>query len=115
MDLYIVEYSITQNAFNINLLGACIETNIKNALNKNYTDYQIVGIGNYEQCVEICDKLRKELDKQPKIIKENVTLNINGIPFICKCGANVFSKTDKGTYICHGCNTIYDEEIKSTS
>lgn len=60
------------------------------------------------------EKTKNEIGKQI-IIKNNVLITFNDRPFRCHCGANVFSVTTNGNYICNGCHTLYYRPIKLTT
>jgi len=43
-ELYAVEYSVSQKYYNIDTLNRCIENNIISSIQRNHTDYLIIGI-----------------------------------------------------------------------
>ena len=46
------------------------------------------------------------------IVNNNILVSMNGKDFKCDCSCNVFSKTNKNAYICHGCGNVYKIEEK---
>lgn len=71
-------------------------------------DYEII----YPyQCVRInYDVEKTSRTQQEKIVDNAVLIQINGKNFKCKCGGNVFSKTNKENYICNSCGESYAGE-----
>lgn len=71
-------------------------------------DYEII----YPyQCVRVnYDEEATNRAQQKKIVDNAVLLLVNGKNFKCKCGGNVFSKTDKENYICNSCGERYSGE-----
>lgn len=112
MDLFVAEYSLIQETFNVEPLSSCINRNIRNIAVGTNTGFQIIGIGSYEQCSKICHQFEQEFERPTTIVNGNTFVTINGKCFKCDCGANVFSKTNKGTYICHGCENVYETKGK---
>ena len=47
MDLFVAEYSLIQETFNVEPLSSCINRNIRNISSGTNTGFQIIGIGNY--------------------------------------------------------------------
>jgi hypothetical protein len=44
-----------------------------------------------------------------KIVKQNMTIRVEGKRFFCRCGCNVFHEFDDGVLGCNACNTEYEE------
>jgi uncharacterized Zn-finger protein len=44
-----------------------------------------------------------------KIVKQSITIRVEGKRFFCKCGANVFHEFDDGSVGCNACGTVYEE------
>lgn len=107
MDLFVAEYSLIQETFNVEPLSSCINRNIRNISSGTNTGFQIIGIGNYEQCSKICREFEEKFDRPTTIVNNNILVSVNGKDFKCDCGGNVFSETNKGLYICHGCGNVY--------
>lgn len=112
MDLFVAEYSLIQKTFNVELLSSCISKNIENISLGTNTGFQIIGIGNYEQCSKICREFEEIFERPTTIVDSNILVSVNEKDFKCDCGGNVFSKTNKNTYICHGCGNVYETEEK---
>ena len=63
MDLFVAEYSLIQEAFNVEPLSSCINRNIRNITSGTNTGFQIIGIGSYEQCSKICHEFEKNFNR----------------------------------------------------
>ena len=63
MDLFVAEYSLIQEAFNVEPLSSCINRNIRNITSGTNTGFQIIGIGSYEQCSKICREFEKNFNR----------------------------------------------------
>lgn len=64
IEKYVVEYSKSQNCFNITTLEKSINTNKQIFKNKISSDYQIIELSDsYEEASSIVKELRKELEK----------------------------------------------------
>ena len=63
MDLFVAEYSLIQEAFNVEPLSSCINRNIRNIASGINTGFQIIGIGSYEQCSKICREFEKNFNR----------------------------------------------------
>lgn len=57
--MWAVEYSVKQNAYNIDLVNKILEINIQNAIYNKTSDYQILFIGTYEECCTIYKELKE--------------------------------------------------------
>ena len=57
--LWAVEYSNSQNCFNIALLTDILDINLTNYLSKNGSDYQILFIGSRDECVQFVNEMQK--------------------------------------------------------
>ena len=95
MDLFVAEYSLIQEAFNVEPLSSCINRNIRNITSGTNTGFQIIGIGNYEQCSKICCEFEKQFDRPTTIVNKNTFVTINGECFKCDCGENAFSNINE--------------------
>ena len=61
--LCVAEYSVSQNAFNIDMLDKILALNCYMSLKGFSNDYKIICIGSYEKCKKKVDQMRKELEK----------------------------------------------------
>jgi hypothetical protein len=59
-------------------------------------------------CDCLCHKLIAETSAVPVRKRENFMPRVNGKPFRCECGCNVFHKDDEGHFICNACETAYE-------
>ena len=95
MDLFVAEYSLIQETFNVEPLSSCINRNIRNISSGTNTGFQIIGIGNYEQCSKICCEFEKQFDRPTTIVNKNTFVTINGECFKYDCDGNAFSNINE--------------------
>ena len=95
MDLFVAEYSLIQETFNVEPLSSCINRNIRNISSGTNTGFQIIGIGNYEQCSKICHEFEEKFERPTTIVNKNTFVTINGKGFMCDCCGNVFSNINE--------------------
>jgi hypothetical protein len=58
-DKYVLEYSHSQNCFHVHSLNDMIETNAKNFLQGNKTDFVPIYIGKESDVRQLCNNLQK--------------------------------------------------------
>jgi hypothetical protein len=62
--LCVAEYSVSQNAFNIDMLDKILKLNNYMSLKGFSNDYKIICIGSYQKCKEKMEQMKKELEEQ---------------------------------------------------
>jgi len=104
------DYQIIKNAIEQNKQLKSILDEIREYINddKIFDGSAMV----HNDLLQILDKAKENTEKE-EIIDNNTIINENCKNFKCVCGANVFSKTNKGNYICHCCNRSYCEAKES--
>lgn len=71
-------------------------------------DLTLTNLSDVERAEDFIKEARLVLKHWPAEKPHAAMLRVNGKPFRCECGTNVFSTSDEHIYTCNGCGNVYE-------